>query len=61
MSSIEQVDFTTQGDAPPVVCLQSFEAGMELFYMQSNDADARGKKVCSGCRQYYLKKTDTRQ
>jgi hypothetical protein len=64
MSSIEQVDFTTQGDASPVVCqrcFQSFEAGTELFYMQSNNADARGKKVCFGCHQYYLKKMETCQ
>ena len=54
--------FTAQGHAPPVICqrcLQSFEAVAELFYMQNNKVDARGKKVCSGCHQYYLKKTET--
>ena len=64
MSNVEHIDFTTQGDASPVICqrcLQSFEAGTELFYMQSNKLDARGKNICSGCHQYYLKKTETRQ
>ena len=63
-SSTEKADFTTQGDTPPVVCqrcFQSLEQGSDLFYMHDNKPDGRGKMVCSGCRQYYLKKTNARQ
>ena len=63
-SSIEKADFTTQGDTPPVVCqrcFQSFERESDLFYMHDNKANGSGKMVCSGCRRYYMKKTEARQ
>lgn len=55
-------DFTTYNSAPVVCqrCLQSFKDGTELFFMQDNRPDGRGKSVCAGCRQYYLKKTQAR-
>jgi hypothetical protein len=62
-SNTEFVDFTT-GDVNPVVCqrcLQSFPTGTELFFMHDNKPDGAGKRVCAGCRQYYIRKTQIRQ
>jgi hypothetical protein len=64
MSSYGEVaDFTT-GNSNPIMCqrcLQSFEDGTELYFMQDRKADWGGKKICAGCRQYYLRKTETRK
>lgn len=59
----EVVDFTT-GNSNPVVCqrcLQSFEDGTELYFMQDRKANQGGKRICAGCRQYYLRKTEARE
>jgi hypothetical protein len=63
MSNIEVAEFTT-GNAKPIVCqrcLQFFKKGTELYFMQDKKPDVAGKRVCAGCRQYYLSKTETRQ
>ena len=62
-SNKEYVDFSTHNSNPVVCqrCLQSFKNGTELFYMHDSKADGVGKRVCGGCRQYYLKKTEARQ
>jgi hypothetical protein len=63
MSNIEVAEFPT-GNAKPTVCqrcLQSFKKGTELYFMQDKRPDGAGKSVCAGCRQYYLRKTETRQ
>lgn len=59
----ESAEFTTYNTNPVVCqrCYQSFKDGTELFYMQDNKPDGMGKKICAGCRQYYLKKTEARQ
>ena len=59
----EVADFTT-GNSNPVVCqrcLQSFEEGTELYFMQDRKANQGGKRICAGCRQYYLRKTEARE
>src|ERR1700720_2116945 len=59
----EVADFTT-GNSNPIVCqhcLQSFEDGTELYFMQDRKADRGGKSICAGCCQYYLRKTDSRE
>jgi hypothetical protein len=64
MSSNKEFAEFTSRDSNPVVCqrcLQSFENGTELFFMHDRKPDASGKRVCAGCRQHYLKKTETRQ
>ena len=63
LSSGKVADFTT-GVSNSVLCqhcLQSFEDGMELYYMQDSKSDRGGKRVCTGCRQYYLRKTEARK
>lgn len=62
-SNVEVADFTT-GIENSVVCqrcFQSFETGTELYFMQDRKPDGRGRRICVGCRQHYLRKTDTRQ
>jgi hypothetical protein len=63
MPNVEVAEFTT-GNAKPIVCqrcLQSFQEGTELYFMQDRKSSVAGKHVCAGCRQYYLRKTETRQ
>ena len=59
----ELADFTTHNSNPIVCqrCFQSFKEGTELFFMHDSKPDGIGKKICAGCRQYYLKKTQARQ
>ena len=62
-SNVKVAEFTT-GNSEPIVCqrcLQSSEAGTELYFMHDSKPDRRGKRVCASCRQYYLRKTETRQ
>src|ERR1700730_4427279 len=59
----EVADFTT-GNSNPIMCqrcLQSFKDRTELYFMQDRKADHRGKSICAGCCQYYLRKTETRE
>jgi hypothetical protein len=62
-SNQEFADFTSYSSNPVVCqrCLQSFADGTDLYFMQDTKADGSGKRVCAGCRQYYLKKTESRQ
>jgi hypothetical protein len=62
-SNNEYAEFTTQNSNPVVCqrCFQSFKDGTELFFMQDKRPDGVGKRVCAGCRQYYLKKTEARE
>jgi hypothetical protein len=63
MSNNEYADFTSFNSNPVVCqrCLQSYNDGTELFFMHDNKPDGSGKRVCAGCRQYYLQKTEARQ
>ena len=42
-------------------CLQSFEEGTELYYIRDSKAERAGKRICGGCRQYYIGKTQARE
>ena len=59
----EPAYFTTDNNNPVVCqrCLQSFEDGTELYFMQDKKPDGRGKHVCAGCCRYYLEKTEARE
>ena len=61
MSSSSKVADFTMSVSNSVVCqhcLQSFKEGMELYYMQDSKSNRGGKRVCTGCRQYYLRKME---
>ena len=62
-SNVEAAYFTTDNSNSVVCqrCLQSFEEGTELYFMHDRKPDGKGKRVCGGCRQYYLRKTETYQ
>lgn len=63
MPNIEVADITT-GNTKPIICqrcLQSFQEGTVLYFMQDRKSSVAGKHVCAGCCQYYLKKTESRQ
>ena len=57
----ELADFTTKGTKPVVCqrCHASFESGTQLFFMHNRKGDGPGKHICAGCRQYYVRKTET--
>ena len=62
-SNHEVADFTT-GNFNPIVCqrcLQSFEEGTELYYMRDRKTDQGGKRICGGCDQYYIRKTEAHE
>ena len=56
-------DFTTDGQDLVVCqrCKETFPPNTLLFYMHDRRPDRPGKKICTGCRQYQLNKTETRQ
>ena len=59
LSNHEVADFTT-GNSNPVVCqrcLWSFKEGTELYYMRDSKAEQARKRICRGCCQYYIRKT----
>jgi hypothetical protein len=63
MPNIEVADITT-GNTKPIVCqrcLQSFQEGTVLYFMQDRKSSVAGKHVCAGCHQYYLKKMESHQ
>ena len=55
--------FTTDNNNSVVCqcCLQSFEDGTQLYFMQDKKPDGRGKHVCAGCHRCYLEKTEARE
>ena len=57
----ECADFTTKNTRPVICqrCHASFENGTELFFMQDRKGDGPGKHICAGCRQHYLRKTES--
>ena len=60
LPNAEPAYFTTANNNPVVCqhCLQLFEDGTELYFIQDKKLDGQGKHVCAGCRQYYLEKTE---
>ncbi|KAF8233821.1 hypothetical protein L208DRAFT_867959 [Tricholoma matsutake] len=63
MPNIEVAEFTT-GNTKPVVCqrcLQSFQEGTDLYFMQDRKSSVPGKHICAGCCRYYLRKMESHQ